>query len=310
MALNKQRLRILALLLLAAFTAYGLFELFRGDWRGAFAYWRGKGPILGCALLLQACDISFDCILWMWILSHLGIRPGKAKGALIFLAGYAGLLLPVQLGRFLRSEEISRLGMGPFGDAAKAELILLFLSGVGALAVLAGVITYVVFPLATPLAVLAVIATFLFAADRIFLLLAKTPVRLPPGYWWRKRTFAIALLAMVGWLLNGASLYFVVRDLPGDIRLWQTLVMAPSNMLLGASTGLPGGIGAVEGILGGALAWLEVPASHLALAVGAFRLVTFWLWIPVGWAAFTLVSRLPSKGDPPGEDNQGLSDGK
>ena len=57
------------------------------------------------------------------------------------------------------------------------------------------------------------------------------------------------------------------------------------------STGLPGGIGATEGILGASLSFRQVPVEHLAVAVAAFRMITFWIWIPVGWLALLALRR-------------------
>ncbi len=290
----RERARLMALVVLAAVTAYGLYELFSGDWRGALSYWRGKQGVLLVAVAMQACDISLDCALWLWILRDFHIRPRRWRGPLIFLAGYAGLLLPLQLGRFLRSEELVRTGGGTIGEAVKSELTLLFLSAVAAVAVLAAVIAWLLHPLLAPVAVVTVIAVFLLTADWTFQFLSETPVNMPRHYWRRRKTFAIAGLAMVGWVLNGTSLYLVTRGLPGNFGYLQAVFTAPSNMLLGTATGLPGGIGAVEGFLGVSLRWGEIPSEHLLLAVNAFRVVTFWLWIPVVWLAFTAAGRIPT----------------
>jgi uncharacterized membrane protein YbhN (UPF0104 family) len=61
--------------------------------------------------------------------------------------------------------------------------------------------------------------------------------------------------------------------------------------VLGVATGLPGGIGATEGLLGAGMRLRSVPVEHLAVAVAAFRLITFWVWIPIGWLAMGLLRR-------------------
>jgi uncharacterized membrane protein YbhN (UPF0104 family) len=61
--------------------------------------------------------------------------------------------------------------------------------------------------------------------------------------------------------------------------------------VVGVSTGLPGGIGATEGMLGAALSWIKIPADQLALTVGGFRIAVFWIWIPIGWAALAVLRR-------------------
>ena len=291
----RRHLRLVAFLILAIVTVYGLSRLFSGDWRSALSFWRGKVPVLCLCVVLQAMDIGFDSYLWSLILREFDVRYERKIGTLVFMSGYAGLFLPFQLGRFIRSEAIARLGLGEFGEAVKAEFVLLFLTAVSAVAVVAGVATYAVFPWAVPVAVLGVIGAGLFFADRAFALLARTPVKLPPGYWWRWRTFVIGCLTMVGWFVNGNLLYLVVHDLPGSIQYWQALFVTPANLLLGQATGLPGGVGAVEGFIGVTLRLLQMPPTHLALAVAAFRLVTFWIWLPIGWLAFTAVNRIVAK---------------
>jgi hypothetical protein len=39
---------------------------------------------------------------------------------------------------------------------------------------------------------------------------------------------------------------------------------------------------------------MHIPSEHLVLAVGAFRLITFWIWIPIGWLALGAVRRMAS----------------
>ncbi len=288
----KNHVRLVAVLVLLMVCAYGAYELFSGDWRGALSFWSGRLHLLGAALLLHAADISFDCVLWAFVLREFGIRMPVRDTALAFLTGYAGLLLPVQLGRFIRSDSISRLGHGELKTAAKGELVLLFLTGIAALAVLAGIVGFLVFPPLGLLAAMAVMGSALFVAEHASGFLANKLPTMQPGYWWRKRTFVIGMLAGVGWLINGTELYIVVHDIPGNVKLYHTCFMTPANAILGSGTGLPGGVGAIEGLLGVSLSLVDVPTTHLALAVGAYRLVAFWVWIPIGWVAFTIVNRL------------------
>lgn len=138
-------------------------------------------------------------------------------------------------------------------------------------------------------------AFFLLFADRLFALLAQTPARMPKGFWRRKRVVLVGFLATIGWYVNGTLLYLTVYDLPGNVDYWQALIIAPANQVLGVSTGLPGGIGAVEGLLGVSLSLVEVPKEHLALSVAAFRIVTFWAWLPLGWLALTYINRRASR---------------
>jgi uncharacterized membrane protein YbhN (UPF0104 family) len=121
--------------------------------------------------------------------------------------------------------------------------------------------------------------------------LAHTHLTIEKGFWWTRSTIAIILVNLTGWIAHGLALFVVVAGLPGAMTLWDALIFAPGSAVLGTSTGLPGGIGATEGILGASLRFRSVPVEHLALAVAAFRLITFWIWIPIGWLTLLALKR-------------------
>ena len=60
---------------------------------------------------------------------------------------------------------------------------------------------------------------------------------------------------------------------------------------IGSIIPTPGGIGAVEAALTAGLTAAGVPGAAAASAVLLFRLVTFWLPIPFGWAALKYLER-------------------
>ena len=53
----------------------------------------------------------------------------------------------------------------------------------------------------------------------------------------------------------------------------------------------PGGLGAVEAALAAGLTATGMAAATAVSAVLLFRLLTFWLPVPVGWAAFNFLER-------------------
>jgi uncharacterized membrane protein YbhN (UPF0104 family) len=112
-------------------------------------------------------------------------------------------------------------------------------------------------------------------------------------------TFLIILVCMSGWIAHGVALHVVVAGLPGEMTLWDSLFFGPGSAVLGVATGLPGGIGATEGFLGASLRIRSIPLEHLAIAVAAFRLITFWMWIPIGWVAIVILRRMaPDQSQP------------
>ena len=60
---------------------------------------------------------------------------------------------------------------------------------------------------------------------------------------------------------------------------------------LGSIIPTPGGLGAVEFALTAGLTAAGVPAGVAAAAVLLFRLLTFWLPVPVGWVALNYLER-------------------
>jgi len=91
--------------------------------------------------------------------------------------------------------------------------------------------------------------------------------------------FVGALLLQVGYI---AALYFSVLALGGDVGFTTIglIYLTVGSMASVAPT--PGGVGAVEAVLLAALAGVGVVAATALAAVFLYRLVTFWLPIPLG----------------------------
>jgi uncharacterized membrane protein YbhN (UPF0104 family) len=82
-----------------------------------------------------------------------------------------------------------------------------------------------------------------------------------------------------------------VRALGGSLPVASVAVVYLTGSALGSIVPTPGGLGAVEAALS---AGLRVAGLAGAVAVGAvllFRLVTFWLPVPLGWAALKYLER-------------------
>jgi uncharacterized membrane protein YbhN (UPF0104 family) len=287
--------RLLAFLMLAVVTIYGGYRFVTGDWTDVTNYWSDHLEVFLLVVVISIIDVALEGLAWMWVYRRFQIRTFDRDGCCAFLAGRAGLVLPVQLGRLIRPDAIVKLQRAGPGDALKAEGVVFVLDCISVIALLAALLAYKSYPAAAPFVAVAVIAIMIFLGNTINRFVTHTHLQLPPSFWWAWPTLFIILIDMAGWLAHGLALHVVVVDLPGEMTLWDSLFFAPGSAVAGVATGLPGGIGATEGILGASLRLRSMPIEHLAIAVAAFRLITFWLWIPIGWLALAVLRRRVSR---------------
>ncbi|MEU4208848.1 flippase-like domain-containing protein [Streptomyces sp. NPDC026206] len=98
-----------------------------------------------------------------------------------------------------------------------------------------------------------------------------------------------------GWLLLSAAFVMCldtsVRAFGGDLSYASVAVVFLAGNALGSAAPTPGGVGAVEGVLIGALTLAGLPAETAAPAVLLYRLMTFWLPVLPGWLCFNQLTR-------------------
>ena len=82
-----------------------------------------------------------------------------------------------------------------------------------------------------------------------------------------------------------------IRAFGGSMDLTTVAVVFLTGNALGSAVPTPGGLGAVEGALSLGLTLAGLPAGTATSAVLLFRLLTFWLPVLPGWAAFTHLQR-------------------
>jgi glycosyltransferase 2 family protein len=82
-----------------------------------------------------------------------------------------------------------------------------------------------------------------------------------------------------------------IRALGGSVPIASTAVVYLTGSALGSAVPTPGGIGAVEAALSAGLTAAGLPGATAVSAVLLFRLLTFWLPVPAGWAAFNYLER-------------------
>lgn len=281
----------MAFVLLAVVTVLGIYGFMTGDWTMVIAYWREHIEIIPLLIGFSILDVALEGVAWMWVYHRFQIPAFDRAGLWTYVAGRAGLLVPAQLGRLIRPDAMGKLQRAPLADCLKAEAMVFVLDAISVVALLAGLFVYRIYPIAAIPAAFAVIGTTMFLGNRIAAMLTHTRMNMPATFWWAWPTIFIIGLNTAGWIAHGLALHVVVADMPGDMTLWDSLFVGPGSAVLGVSTGLPGGVGATEGIIGASLRLRSVPIEHLAFAIAAFRLITFWMWIPIGWLALALVNR-------------------
>lgn len=287
--------RLTAFVLLAVVTLWGVYSFMTGDWSTVIAYWRENMAIIPLLIGFSLLDVLLEAVAWMWVYHRFQIRALDKGGFVTYLSGRAGLLLPAQLGRLIRPDAMRKLKRAPLADCLKAEAVVFVLDAISVIALLGGLFVYRLYPLAAVPAAIAAIGVAVFLGNRFAGMLTHTRMNMPAAFWWAWPTIFIIGIDMAGWIAHGLALHVVVVDMPGDMTLWDSLFVGPGSAVLGVSTGLPGGIGATEGIIGTALSLRSVPMEHLAIAIAAFRLITFWMWIPIGWLALAVVNRRISR---------------
>lgn len=128
-----------------------------------------------------------------------------------------------------------------------------------------------------------VVAALERAADQLSSLTAQ------PG-----RAVAALAWATANWLLDAAVLW-VFLAFGHRASIAGLLVAYGLANVLAAIPLTPGGLGVIETTLIVTLAGFGVPRAHASLAVNAYRLVQFWLPIPVGAAAWASLTGRPRR---------------
>jgi uncharacterized protein (TIRG00374 family) len=133
------------------------------------------------------------------------------------------------------------------------------------------------------------------------LLLARNQMRTTLGRdWWK------ALLFSVGnWAFDYGALLAALWAVGARPRPSLVLLAYVGAAVLGMIPITPGGLGFVEAGLAATLALAGVPAAEAALAVLAYRLVSYWLPLPAGGIAYVAYRRRYGRIDRVNEPGEG-----
>jgi len=124
-------------------------------------------------------------------------------------------------------------------------------------------------------------------ADRVHILLADRALLRHAILW-----------AALNWLLDAASLWVFLRAFGNSVFPIDLLVAYGLANILAVIPITPSGLGVVEGVLIPTLVGFSVPKATAILGVISYRLINFWLPIPVGGASYL---SLRWRGHPRGE---------
>ncbi len=110
----------------------------------------------------------------------------------------------------------------------------------------------------------------------------------------RKRLRLVILLAAANWLLDAAALGVMLSAFGHRPGIDGLMVAYGLANVLAAIPVSPGGLGIIEAILIPSLVGFGTPRAQASIGVVAYRLVNFWLPIPVGAACYVWVERVTS----------------
>lgn len=116
-------------------------------------------------------------------------------------------------------------------------------------------------------------------------------VRLPPLVLAR-----CIVLAILNWIYDCGCLAFSILAVGGHMP-WQGILVAYGLTQLAAALPItPGGIGVVEGTLSVLLIAYHVPAATALAGVMLYRIISFWVLVPIGWGAVGVLLAMRRRG--------------
>jgi uncharacterized protein (TIRG00374 family) len=122
---------------------------------------------------------------------------------------------------------------------------------------------------------------FLRSAGKTVAAVAKSP-----------RHVSLIATGAFGWpMVEVIAFALCVHAVGGSLPFVQVAAVYLGGNLVAGLAPVPGGLGALEAALVAGLSGLGMPVGAAASAVLIYRLLTFWLTIPVGWVALKLAER-------------------
>ena len=102
--------------------------------------------------------------------------------------------------------------------------------------------------------------------------------------------------ALLNWIYDCGCLVFSILAVGGHVP-WQGVLAAYGLTQLAAALPItPGGIGVVEGSLTVLLVAYHMPTATAMASVIVYRIISFWILVPVGWGAVGVLLALQRRG--------------
>jgi glycosyltransferase 2 family protein len=292
-------------------------ELLGLDWREVWASVRGANAwLFALAFTIFYCSFPLRALRWKTLLDNVGY--GRSVGGRV--PGTFGLTGIMYLAWFVNCLTLARLGDVYRGYLLKKTSGVSFAVTLGTvlaerlldLAVLAAVMgagTLVIFHGSLPAeATRALVAGLILSGVGVVGLLSMRRFRevirgavervLPKRahvYYARlehgivdsfRRLPALAAYSVVGWLIEGTTLYLTAAAVGAPVPVASALVIALAASLLTTVPFTPGGLGFTEAGMVLLLGWLGLDASTAGAVTLLFRLINYWSIVVFGFVLY------------------------
>jgi uncharacterized protein (TIRG00374 family) len=297
-------LALLAVLVLVGLASYGSFPDMGKQLAGF--------PVthLLAALALASLNYLLRFFRWAYYLRVLHIQVPFGLSVLVFLSGLAMSVTPGKVGELLKSYLLRDRASIPVANSAPVVLMERLTDLVSM--VLLGLTGMALLPLPVVLVLLAVLflgggAMLVVASrrgDRLFRLPSKWDRAIQSSReglraLTRPQVVLVAVvLGTLAWLSEGVALWVIVQGLDAEMALRHALPIYAAATLVGAITGLPGGLVGTEGSMVVLLQQAGVTRAAASAVTLLVRLVTLWFAVVIGLAALAWLHRRQRVEDP------------
>ncbi len=303
---SRNILRALIIIAILGFAIHLLFPRIGEVSEGMTAFRQGQWPFLGIAFIGLALVYFADA--WM-IRSSVKKSPPWAQVILIEIAAFfASAVTPASLGWMIINQQYLE-HHGNDSKSARTGITLFILLTFTVYAIIVLILLLLLPSLKIPSVhhpatlVMLEIGAFLLTAIGILLwiplsrrkILAETyPVlkAFPEVFRYPRRTAVMMSASVTSCLAYGIALAGAIAAFGYAPPFIGVLLAYCIAVTVSTISPTPGGLGAMEMALTTALSWLGLPAGSAIASVLTFRLITFWIPIPLGgWALHYVIRR-------------------